>query len=350
MAHFEIRFEGISPSIWTTLARIDELKGRWSAGVRLSPQALGRLKRSVLVTSTGASTRIEGARLSDEEIEKLIRGVAIQKFTDRDEQEVKGYYELLQNIFDSWEDLRFGENLIKHFHKELLKYVPKDEPHRGNYKTQENKVHMVDEAGRTLEVLFDTTPAYLAPKEMQELVEWTDQALVVGNPHSLLVIGNFVVEFLKIHPFQDGNGRLSRILTNLLMLKAGYAHVPYVSHEKFIEDNKSDYYVALRTSQKTLSTDAGDISVWLSFFLGILLKQSAMAITLLAGEDLEKLLSPRQLVVWRYLQNVAEATPGEIAKKVGVPRPTVSQVLQKLLRLQRVERLGAGRTTRYRKC
>src|SRR3972149_4032392 len=215
----DFRLQNVPADIWAKIAQIDELKGQWIAGIHLSPQILGRLKRSVLITSTGASTRIEGARLSDEDVEKLMRGISMQKFADRDKQEVRGYYELLENVFDSWKRVSFGENSIKHFHKELLKYVEKDEFHRGDYKKTENKVEMIDAAGKSIGTLFDTTPAYLTPKEMQELVEWTREALAEKRHHPLLIAGNFLVEFLNIHPFQDGNGRLSRILTNLLLLK-----------------------------------------------------------------------------------------------------------------------------------
>lgn len=148
------RLQNIPSSIWTDIARIDELKGQWAAGTNLHPQVLTRLKRSVLITSTGASTRIEGAKLSDEDIEKLMRGISIEKFTDRDVQEVKGYYELLQNVFESYGSLSFNESTIKHFHKELLKYVEKDKLHRGNYKTMENKVYMVDETGKSIGILL----------------------------------------------------------------------------------------------------------------------------------------------------------------------------------------------------
>src|SRR5258708_37504418 len=202
MANFDQRLTNLPQSILLKIAQIEELKGRWIAGSNLSPQTLGRLKRSVLITSTGASTRIEGSKLSDEDIEKMLRGISIQKFTNRDEQEVQGYYELLQNVFESWEEQGLNEGLIKHFHKELLKHVEKDTLHRGNYKTQENKVEMIDEAGKSIGTLFDTTPAYLTPKEMTELVDWTKQALADKKYHSLLVIGNFIVEFLNIHPFQ----------------------------------------------------------------------------------------------------------------------------------------------------
>ena len=349
MTTFKARLANIPHDIWAKIAQIDELKGRWGASSNLSPQTLGRLKRSVLITSTGASTRIEGAKLSDEDIEKMLRGISMQKFETCDEQEVQGYYELLQNVFDSWKEQGFNESLIKHFHKELLKYVEKDELHRGDYKHQENKVEMIDGEGKSVGTLFETTPAYLTPKEMTELVEWTKISLEEKKYHPLLIIGNFIVEFLNIHPFQDGNGRLSRILTNLLLLQQGYLYMPYISHEKLIEDNKPDYYLALRKSQKTFKSKKEDLNTWLDFFLTILLKQSQMAIGLITAENIETLLSPKQLAVWEYLQTVEEASPQEISEKAAVARPTVNQVLTKLLELKKIERIGEGAAIRYRK-
>lgn len=350
MNRFDKRLEHIPPAVWAKIARIEGLKGQWIGGTRLSPQILGRLKRSVLLTSTGASTRIEGAHLSDGDVEKLIRGISIQKFADRDKQEVHGYFELLQNVFDAYEEIRFSESSIKHLHKELLKFVEKDKRHRGEYKKTENAVQMLDAAGKTMGTVFETTPAYLTPKEMQELAEWTAAALHDQEFHPLIVIGNFLVEFLKIHPFQDGNGRLSRILTNLLMLKAGYLYMPYVSHEKLIEDKKTGYYLALRKSQRTFKKEAAeDIVPWLDYFLDVVYEQSKIAVGLLSQEGIEQVLSNKQLAVWECLQQVDEATAGTISKMSKVARPTVNQALEKLLRMGRIQRLGLGRSTRYRK-
>lgn len=347
--NFSKRIKNIPSNIVFKIAKIDELKGQWIAGAFLSPQVLGRLKRSVLITSTGASTRIEGARLSDEDIEKLMSGINIQKFANRDKQEAKSYYELLENIFNSWKGLKFNENLIKHFHQELLKYVEKDKTHRGEYKKCENKVYMVDQAGQTIGILFNTEPAYLTPGKMHDLIEWTQKTLKEEKYHPLLVIGNFLVEFLKIHPFIDGNGRLSRLLTNLLLLQAGYLYIPYVSHEKLVEDNKPDYYVALRRSQKTLGNKIENITDWLDFFLNIILKQSQMAVELLSKENIEKILSEKQLIVWRYIEKVKETSTGDIMKNTNIARPTIKQALEVLLKLKKIERIGLGRSTRYRK-
>lgn len=346
---FDLRLQSISQDIWIKITQIEVVKGKWEGSTKLSPQILGRLKKSVLVTSTGASTRIEGSKLSDEDIEKMLRGISIQKFSNRDEQEAQGYYELLQNVFNSWDTLIFNENFVKHFHKELLKYVEKDILHRGDYKKKENAVEMINEVGESVGVLFETTKAWLSPKEMLELIDWTKTALQKNTYHPLLIIANFLVEFLNIHPFEDGNGRLSRIITNLLLLQQSYAFIPYVSHEKLIEDNKPEYYLALRKSQKTLRTKKPDISPWLNFFLDILLKQSQMAVQLLTATNIETVLSPQQLLVWQYLVKVSETTPKEISNVTGVPRPTINQVINRLMALKMIERIGQGATTRYRK-
>lgn len=207
---------------------------------------------------------------------------------------------------------------------------------------------MIDKAGQSVGILFDTTPAYLTSKEMTELVESTQQALSSNQHHSLLVISNFIVQFLQVHPFQGGNGRLFRILSNLLLLQAGYEYMPYISHEKIIEDNKPDYYLALRNSQKTFKTKNPSIVSWLEFFLDIVLQQSKLAIDLLSMENIEKLLSPTQLKIWDYLQEFQKATPLELSEKLNIPRPTINQVVDKLLDLKKIERLGQGRAVRYK--
>lgn len=349
MDNLDKRIAALPPSLYLIIAQIDGLSGQWKGGLNLSPQTLGRLKQSALATSTGASTRIEGAILSDEEVESLMRGLTTQKMTDRDAQEVRGYYELLREVIDNYQEITVTENSIMHLHNQLLKYSQKDERHKGVYKHQENQVVATDSTGETVGIMFETTPAYLTPKAMMELIEWVQGALSSGQNHPLIVIGAFIVEFLKIHPFVDGNGRLSRILTNLLLLKAGYAYAPYLSHEKIIEANKAEYYIALRKSQATFGTDVESVTVWLEFFLNVSLEQAKQAIALLEGEDIEKLLSPQQLKVWSYLSEIHEATPGAISEATGVARPTVSQALDRLLDMKKIERIGRGSTTRYRK-
>ena len=344
---FDKRIQEPTKEILFKLLEIDNLSKQWIQGTQLSPQVLGRLKKSTLITSAGASTRIEGAELSDEDVEKLMQGLSIQKFKERDKQEVQGYYELLNNIFNSWKHLTFSESSIKHFHNELLKYVGKDQVHKGNYKKISNTVEATDETGKVIATIFETTPPYLTAKEMQELMEWTKQVLTEKKYHPLLIIGNFTVEFLKIHPFQDGNGRLSRILTNFLLLKTGYVYAPYISHEKLVEDNKGDYYIALKRSQKTFNTKQDNIIDWLNFFFKILVQQARLAIELLSAENIEQLLSKNQLIVWQYLEKTKEAAPKNIVEELKIPLSTTKQTLNKLITLKKIKRIGLGRATRY---
>ena len=338
----------IMHKVYALITQIDELKGEWKMGSNLSPQTLGRLKKSVIITSTGSSTRIEGALLNDEQVEKLLGGLEIHKLNTRDEQEVAGYAELLTNVFNSYKNIKLTESVIKHFHKELLKYSDKDIAHRGNYKKSPNRVEAKDNDGNIVGVLFDPTPPHLVAKEMSELISWTNTALSLKEVHPLIIITNFIFEFLAIHPFQDGNGRLSRILTNVFLLKQGYEFMPYTSHEKFVEDNKKEYYLVLNKTQKTWKTKKENISLWLLFFLEIFLAQTKMANKLMTEESMEVLLTEKQLLVWNYILKNDMFTPKQIRENLTMPAPTVQQVLNKLLRMKKIERLGAGRGIRYR--
>ncbi len=344
---FDHRIKHPEPHIVALLAEIDGIRGEFKSGLRMTPQAITNLRKSTLITSAGASTRIEGAKLNDEEVEKVMQGLAVSKFADRDSQEVQGYLETLQNVFDSFQTLPLRESVITSLHNQLLKYSNKDDTHRGGYKKKENTVGVLGPDGRVARIMFETTPAYLTAKEMQELVEWTVDAFDKNRFHPLLIIANFIVEFLKIHPFEDGNGRLSRVLTNLLLLRSGYQFVQYVSHEQIVERRKDEYYIALRKSQETFKTDHDTISPWLNFFLSVVKEQATKALSYLEEEKVEDTLSPKQFEVWKYLSSVGEAAPGDIAKATGIVPVTVSQALDRLIEIGKVKRIGRGRGTRY---
>lgn len=344
---FDYRIKSPAPRIVGLLAEIDEVKGQFKAGLRMTPQAITNLKKSTLVTSAGASTRIEGAKLTDEEVQKIMQGLAVSKFADRDSQEVQGYLETLQNVFDHYQTLPLRESIIQSLHKELLKYSTKDELQRGKYKQKENTVGVLGPDGKVARIMFKTTKAFLTPKEMRELVDWADDALKNNRFHSLLVIANFIVEFLKIHPFEDGNGRLSRVLTNLLLLRSGYVFVQYVSHEQLVEKRKDEYYIALRKSQETFKTDHETIEPWLNFFTSVIKEQATNALKYLEEEKFEDTLSPKQLEVWKYISSVGKASPADIVKETGIVLSTVRQALNRLIKLEKVKRTGRGPGTRY---
>lgn len=346
---YDNRLQNLPLQTALIVSQIDELKGRWSASGLLMPQSLSSLRRSTLITSAGASTRIEGAKMTDRQIEEYLNGLKIQKFAERDAQEVRGYYEALEFIFDNYQQINLSENSIKLLHSRLLEYCSNDAHHRGNYKRIDNRVEMTDGSGNVLATVFETTPVYLTSKAMEDLIDWHVSAIDANKYHPLLIISSFVVSFLKIHPFLDGNGRLSRLLTNCLLLRCGYEYIPFVSHEKLIENTKAEYYQALRNSQSTLGSSNESINDWMLYFLNTLLTQAKKAVDLLQDTNFEQELSPKQLVVWHYLNTVIEATPKSIASATDVKRATVSQALNKLVKLKRVKRLGYGRTTRYKR-
>lgn len=344
---FDHRILYPEPPIVTLLAEIDGMRGEFKSGLHITPQVITHLKKSTIITSTGASTRIEGSKLTDEQIEKVLRGLTITKFNDRDFQEVQGYLETLQNIFEGHQTLPLRESVITSLHQHILKYSTKDELHRGDYKKKENTVGVVGPKGKVLQIMFQTTPVYLTKKEMNELVDWTNLAFEKKRFHPLLIIANFIVEFLKIHPFEDGNGRLSRILTNLLLLRTGYQFVQYVSHEQIIERRKDEYYLALRKSQETFATQHDTIVPWLNFFLSSLQQQATKAVSYLTSENVEDIFSPRQGEVWKYVSQVGEAAPGQIVQATGMALGTVRQALGSLVKMRKVKRVGRGRATRY---
>lgn len=339
----------LSQEILQKITQIDEFRGLWKGSLRLSPQTLGRLKRSVLITSTGASTRIEGSRMSDEEVARLIQGLRSTPPKGRDAQEVAGYADLLGRIFDHWQTLKITEGQILHFHKILLNFSEKDKAHKGAYKTTDNKVVMRKEDGTEV-VIFEPTKPFLTKKEMDDVIYWLHEEMERKETHSLILIANFIFEFLAIHPFTDGNGRLSRALTILLLLKTGYTYVPYVSLDEIIEEKKIEYYLALRRTQSKHKTKKEDITEWLNFLLDALLEQVKRAQAIIEEDQPEKLLSEKQLSVYQLFRTETLSV-SEISKllKDTIPMATLKQALPRLVALRLIEKIGSGRGTRYRK-
>ena len=208
----------ITPELLALIAEIDEFKGAWRALGVLAPERLRALRHVATIESIGSSTRIEGSRLTDREVEHLLANLDIKTFETRDEQEVAGYAEVMETIFQAWPDLPITENHIKQMHRDLLRHSAKDERHRGAYKTLSNSVAAFDADGRQIGIVFETASPFDTPRRMTELVAWLNEARALGRLHPLLIVAVFVVAFLEIHPFQDGNGRLSRALTTLLLL------------------------------------------------------------------------------------------------------------------------------------
>ena len=334
------------------IAEIDEFKGRWDALKTLSPDRLSALRKVATIESVASSTRIEGAKLSDAEVEDLLsRTVSIKSFKTCDEQEVAGYAEAMDLVFAAYPDMRLTENHIRQLHQTLLRHSDKDERHRGSYKTLSNNVVAFDADGREIGVVFETTSPFDTPREMEALVAWTRKALDEEALHPLATVAVFIVTFLAIHPFQDGNGRLSRVLTTLLLLRAGYAYLPYASLERVIEENKDLYYRALRRTQTTLKREAPDWSPWIGFFLRCLKKQKdALAVRLdreRIVQDGEADLPALALQILKALRAEERLTIAQLASVTGANRNTLKVRLRELVAAGRVRQRGKARATWY---
>ncbi len=338
----------ITPEILSLIARIDEFKGAWRALGTLAPERLSALRRVATIESIGSSTRIEGSKLSDRDVAQLLSNLEIRSFATRDEQEVAGYAELMDLVFSSWQDLPFTENHIKQLHQILLRYSEKDTRHRGNYKTNANNVAAFDETGVQIGIVFQTASPFDTPRLMTDLVAWVNQERETARLHPLLIIALCVVVFLEIHPFQDGNGRLSRVLTTLLLLQAGYAYVPYSSLESVVEQSKEAYYLALRQTQGTIRTQTPDWQPWLLFFLRSL---AAQVVRLEKKVEREKIvlasMPELSLQIVEFAREHGRVTIGEAIRLTGAGRNTLKQHFRSLVARGTLNQHGGGRGVWY---
>lgn len=338
----------ITPAILSLIAEIDEFKGAWRAIGRIAPDRLSSLRRVATIESIGSSTRIEGARLSDREVESLLANIRIGSFTTRDEQEVAGYAEVMETVFGAHDAIPLTENHIRQLHRDLLAHSTKDERHRGSYKTLPNHVEAFDESGRSLGVVFETATPFDTPRRMAELVEWVAGKEKDRSLHPLLIIAVFVVVFLEIHPFQDGNGRLSRILTTLMLLRAGYTYVPYSSLESVIEQSKEGYYLSLRRTQGTIRTDAPDWNPWLEFFLRALQSQKRRLEKKMERERVMLAALPElSVLILELAREHGRVTMAEVVRVSGASRNTIKEHLRALVEQGHLTLHGAGRGAWY---
>jgi Fic family protein len=338
----------ITPEILNIIAELDEFKGAWQALGRLAPERLSSLRRVASIESIGSSTRIEGSKLSDREVEKLLSNVEVKSFDTRDEQEVAGYAETMELVFRSWKEITLTENHVKQLHRDLLRFSEKDAHHRGEYKAQPNSVAAFDETGKEIGVVFETATPFDTPRLMTEAVGWVKERMENRQLHPLLVTAIFIVVFLEVHPFQDGNGRLSRILTTLLLLRAGYAYVPYSSLEGVIEQNKESYYLALRQTQGAIRSDAPDWQPWLLFFLHALQQQMEGLAQQVERERIFLSAMPELSVqIVEYAREHGRVTIGEIVAVTSTSRNTLKPHFRQLLAKGHLVLHGGGRGAWY---
>jgi Fic family protein len=338
----------ISTEVLLLISQIDEFKGAWKALGTIAPERLLALKKIATIESIGSSTRIEGSKLSDHEIEMLLARVDIYELESRDEQEVAGYAKVMNLINASWEDITITESHIQQLHKELLSFSEKDAWHRGKYKTNANSVVAFDSEGKQVGVVFQTASAFDTPLLMAELVQWFNYEKKKRELHPLIITAIFTVVFLEIHPFQDGNGRLSRVLTSLMLLQFGYAFVPYASLENIIEQSKDAYYLALRNTQITIRSEAQNWEPWLVFFLHALVKQTVRLTKKVEREKLVFSAIPLlSLNILEFVKEHGRVSIGDMVQLTGVSRNTLKIHFRSLVEKGFIEQRGGGRSTWY---
>jgi Fic family protein len=324
------------------ISEIDRFDSKWTAVERKEGQSLKQLKSIATVRSVGASNRIEGNKMTNEEIDVLLKNIDITKLTDRDSQEVVGYFDTLDVISESFENIAITENNIKSLHNTLMKYSEKDEWHKGNFKAHNNAVEATFTDG-SRQIIFQTAEAGFATEDaVKRLINWYNAESEV---HTLIKSAAFVYEFLSIHPFQDGNGRLSRLISTLLLLKNGYKWIQYVSFEHEIESRKTEYYQAFRNCQAGRPNE--DITVWMQFFLNALKNIQSQLMIKLEQSGIETQLSPREKSIITLIANRSGIQSGEIAEKLAIPNPTVKRILSDLQIKGLIEKQGSGRGTTY---
>lgn len=338
----------ITPEILSLIAEIDEFKGAWRALGTLAPERLSALRKVATIESIGSSTRIEGSKLSDQDVERLLSNLEIKAFETRDAQEVAGYAAVMETVFANVAVLDITENHIRQLHRDLLIHSPRDEHHRGNYKTTDNRISAFDTEGREIGAIFTTATPFDTPRLMTELVAWQRATLEDRSLHPLLVIAVFTVMFLAIHPFQDGNGRLSRVLTTLLLLQSGYTYVPYSSLESVIEQSKEAYYLALRQTQGTLDDKAPAWEPWVTYFLRGLQQQKRRLETKIARERiLMETLPALSVQILDLVKAHGQVTISQITTLTAANRNTVKKHLQMLVAANRLAQHGSGKGTWY---
>ncbi|HLC06647.1 MAG TPA: Fic family protein [Candidatus Babeliales bacterium] len=338
----------ISPELQKLIDYIDTFKASWQQLSHLVPEQLKALRHVATIESVGSSTRIEGSKLSDREVERILSGLKTESFKSRDEQEVAGYAYVMEEIFTSYPYIPLTENYIKQLHTLLLQYSTKDERHRGEYKKFPNHVEAFDTQGKSLGVVFETISPFDTPFRMADLIHWTQHAFDAQEIHPLVIIGIFIVTFLAIHPFQDGNGRLSRVLTTLLLLKCGYLYVPYSSLETIVEHTKEGYYRALRLTQATLKTEKHNFQPWLLYFLRSLGKQIERLEFKINQEQITRISLPKLAIdIIQLVQDKGQIAMADIIASTGAPRSTIKKQLATLVDQKYLARHGQGRAVWY---
>ena len=280
--------------------------------------------------------------MTDDEVKVLIENLKVSKLEERDQQEVAGYFTTLDIISESFTDIDITEGNIKNLHKSLLNFSTKDEWHKGNYKQHTNRVEATHADGLKHTIFKTTEPGFATEDAMEKLVKWYRSDT---QTHPLIRSAIFVYDFLSIHPFQDGNGRVSRLLATLLLLKHGYSWIQYISFEHEIENRKSEYYRELMQCQSKRPGE--DVTSWVIFFLDCLKNIQDLLIKKLDAQARADHMSQREKMVYAFIGNHPGSKSGEIAERLNIPLPTTKRILADMVANKYLRRQGVGAGTNY---
>jgi Fic family protein len=338
----------ITPDILGLVAELDEFKGAWRALGTLPPKRLAALRQVATIESIGSSSRIEGNKLKDRDVEQLLADLETRSIEMWDDQNVAGYANTMERVLQSWQEIPLTEDQIRQLHIDLLRYREWDADHRGRYKTQPSSLAAFDEEGKQFGIVFETATPFDTPRLMAEVVDWVTETLETRQLHPLLVTAIFIVTFLEIHPFQDGNGRLSGILTTLLLLRAGYAYVPYSSLESVIEKSKEGYYLALRQTQGSIRSDTPNWQPWVLFFLRALQQQmNHLARKVEREKTILSAMPELSVQIIEFAREHGRVTISNIVTLTGTSRNTLKPHFRQLLGKGQLVLHGRGRGAWY---
>jgi len=334
----------LTPEIVAMLTSIHEHKGKQDLYIEAHADALTSLMEIARIQSTGASNRIEGIYTTDKRLGELVRDKSEPK--NRNEQEIAGYSDVLNTIHESFDYIQPTPNITLQLHKQLYSFAQSGIG--GKYKNADNYITETNSEGKQ-KTRFKPTQAYLTPDAMNRLFESFTKAINIGEHDALLLIPMFVLDFLCIHPFNDGNGRISRLLTLLLFYRAGYIVGKYISLEKLIENTKDTYYEVLQDSSTGWHDNTSDYAPFTRYYLGILQKAY--------NEFNERVeyLSQRGLSKPDRIRAIISRRVGKISKREilemcpDISKVTVERTLTELVKNGDIVKIGAGRSTVYGK-
>ena len=332
----------LTPEIVTMLSQIHEFKGEQNLFIEAQSDTLTQLVEIAKIQSTEASNKIEGIFTSDERLKKLVTNKTTPK--SRNEQEIAGYRDVLSTIHESYEFIPVRPSIILQLHRDLYKFSGKSIG--GAYKNADNVIAEEDNEGNRF-VRFQPVPAWETPDSIEALCDAFDDAIARNEADPLLIIPMFILDFLCIHPFNDGNGRMSRLLTLLLLYRAGYIVGKYISIEKVIETSKDTYYEALQSSSQGWHEEENDYAHFVRYMLGVILsayRDFSSRVRVLTTSGMSKPDRIREIIK----DTLGKITKTEIMQKCpDISQVTVQRTLNDLLKNGDIIKIGGGRYTSY---